>query len=54
VKDRAKLAEEKDVMARKKAIARQRSAGRGSLLSTSPTGQAANAGPALASNLGGV
>lgn len=54
VRDRAKLAEEKDIGARKEAIAKRRSAGRASLLATSPSGQAANAGVSRSANLGGV
>jgi hypothetical protein len=52
VRDRAKLAEEKDVMKRKEAIASRRSAGRASLLATSPSGQ--TPGVAKAANLGGA
>ena len=54
VRDRAKLAEEKDIGARKEAIAKRRSAGRASLLKTSASGQAADAGVARSANLGGV
>lgn len=54
VRDRAKLAEETDLMKRKEAIASRRSAGRASLLATSPSGQAANAGVSRSANLGGV
>lgn len=53
VRDRAKLAEEKDIGARKEAIAKKRSAGRASLLATSPSGQAPVAGT-LVGNLGGT
>jgi len=53
VRDRAKLAEETDVMKRKEAIAKRRSAGRASLLKTSASGAAAQAGVSTANNLGG-
>ncbi len=53
VRDRAKLAEEKDIGARKEAIAKRRSAGRASLLATTPSGAQAP-GVARAANLGGV